>query len=106
MQGLTVTCVWDAGAPGTEKEGRSASAPLPATVAPDTELQDMSNVKHPQQASAAPLQAARPPQVSVSPSMPAMHAQDADEVRQEIYAIMHSYYALTSLDTKEGKSCR
>ncbi|CAL8462381.1 g1914 [Coccomyxa elongata] len=66
-------------APGAEREGRSASAPLPATAAPDTELQDMSKVQKPPQGPAATLLAARPPQVSVSPSMPAMHAQEADE---------------------------
>lgn len=90
--------VWNAGAPGTEKEGRSASAPLPATVAPDTELQDMSKVQKPAQGPAATMLAARPPQVSVSPSMPVMHAQEADEVRQDFMPPRLLYCALVSSD--------
>ncbi|BDA46238.1 probable testis-expressed protein 2 [Coccomyxa sp. Obi] len=91
------------GAPGAEKEGRSASAPLPATIAPDTELQDMSNVQKPQQGPAATLQAARLPQVSVSPSMPAMHAQEADEENGDG---MHSTAQLEDDgDLSDDRSC-
>ncbi len=72
-----------AGQPVTEKEGRSASAPLPSIAAPDRELQDMSRADKSQKDPAAAPAAARHPTVSVSPSMPVMHAKaEAEEVIQ------------------------
>lgn len=77
---LSDTSACAAGKDATETESRSASAPLPSSVAPDRELQDMSAPQRLQQSSSAKSPAASRPTVSVSPNMPIMHAQEADEV--------------------------